>query len=533
MKREVDRRRGFRYRCARALATWVCLVFAVPPLAAELALLDAVQGGDVATVSEVLHAGADPNTLRIDGSTSLQVAVLNDHLEVVAALLAAGADPTLANRNGVTPLWLAVQNGNFEIVAALLDAGASANTRALTGETVLMAAAGGGRADLTELLIAQGAIIDAREPEYQQTALMIAARTGGADVIPVLVRHGADVNAQTKLGPRPVFHPPCKGTGCGSEGVGINRAGRPDRGERHPREGGMSALLYAAREGFADAARLLVEAGADKELAEANGITPLLMALLNNQLDVASLLLDRGAKVNVADFWGRTPLFASVDYRNLDMNSNLEGEPTDNGVDRPAVLKMIVRLLDEGANVNARTTEWPPQKMWLYALNDVSWVDVTGQTPFFRAALSGDTTTMRLLLEHGADPNIPTYLGTTPLMAAAGVNWTVDQTYTESPESLLEAVKLCLAQGADVNAANSMGLTALLGAVNRGSNDIVRFLAEHGAQLDVVDAVGRTAMQWAEGVFLAAVGQEQKPETIALLAELMEAQRAAARNEHD
>ena len=521
----------------RAIATWACMTLAAPTLGAELPaelpLVDAVEKGTAAAVAEMLAAGADPNARLIDGGTPLHIAVLNDRSEIVAALLAAGADAALANRNGVTPLWLAVQNGNVAITGALLAAGASANTRALTGETVLMAAAALGRADVAELLIAHGAIIDARDPEYRQTALMIAARAGGAEVIPVLVRHGADVNAQTKLGPRPVFHPPCKGTGCGSEGVGINRAGRPDRGERHPREGGMSALLYAAREGFTDAARLLVEAGANKELAEANGITPLLMALLNNQLDVASLLLDRGAEVNVADFWGRTPLFASVDYRNLDMNSTLEGEPTDNGVDRAPVLEMIVRLLGHGADVNARTKEWPPQKTWLYALNDVSWVDVTGQTPFFRAALSGDTTTMRMLLEHGADPNNPTYLGTTALMAAAGVNWTVDQTYTESPESLLEAVQLCLAHGADVNAANSMGLTALLGAVNRGSNDIVRLLAEHGARLDVVDAVGRTAMQWAEGVFLAAVGQEQKPETIALLTELMEADGPAAGNQHD
>jgi ankyrin repeat protein len=148
-------------------------------------------------------------------------------------------------------------------------------------------------------------------------------------------------------------------------------------------------------------------------------------------------------------------------------------------------------------------------------------VDFTGQTPFLRAALSADTTTMRLLLKHGADPNLPTLAGTTPLMAAAGVNWVVAQTYTESPQARIDAVMLCLELGADVNASNSMGLTALLGAVNRGSNDIIELLVTRGARLDIKDKEGRTPHRWAEGVFLAAVGAEHKPATIALLDRLM------------
>jgi ankyrin repeat protein len=148
-------------------------------------------------------------------------------------------------------------------------------------------------------------------------------------------------------------------------------------------------------------------------------------------------------------------------------------------------------------------------------------VDFTGQTPLLRAALSGDTTTMRLLVQRGADPNLATLAGTTPLMAAAGVNWAVGQTYTESPQASLDAVSLCLELGADVNAANSMGLTALLGAVNRGRNDIIELLVKHGARLDIKDKEGRTPLRWAEGVFLAAVGAERKPATIALLEKLM------------
>jgi uncharacterized protein len=256
-------------------------------------------------------------------------------------------------------------------------------------------------------------------------------------------------------------------------------------------------------------------------LPDANGIRPLLMSVLNDNLDVARLLLSKGANVNADDFWGRTPLWAAVEYRNLDMNNNDQDSPTDNGVDRAPILEFIKVLLEAGANVNARTRELPPSRRWLYSLNDVSWVDFTGQTPFLRAALSGDTATMRLLLERGADPHLPTLAGTTPLMAAAGVNWVVAQTYTESPQASIDAVTLCLELGADVNATNSMGLTALLGAVNRGANDLIEILVTRGARLDIMDKEGRTPMRWAEGVFLAAVGAERKPKTIELLEKLI------------
>jgi ankyrin len=443
-----------------------------------------------------------------------------DRLDLADALLKAGANVSAKDRYGITPIYLASLNGSASLIQRLLDAGADANATDPGGETALMTATRTGAVAAIRLLIDRGAQVDAREPEFQQTALMIAVREDHSPAVDLLIKAGAAVNAQTRKGPTPNFVPPCKGTGCGSEGVGINRGGLPDRGRRAEVKGGMTPLLYAARDGHLEPARLLVAAGADLELGDGNAIRPLLMAALNGQIAVARLLIDRGANVNADDFWGRTPLWAAVEYRNLDMNNNEQDSPTDNGVDRAPFLPLIQLLIDKGANVNARTRELPPPRRWLYSLNDVSWVDFTGQTPFLRAALSGDTTTMKLLVSRGADPNLPTLAGTTPLMAAAGVNWVVAQTYTESLQARYDAVALCLELGADVNATNSMGLTALLGAANRGSNDIIELLVKRGARLDVKDKEGRSALRWAEGVFLAAVGAEKKPATIALLEKL-------------
>jgi uncharacterized protein len=469
--------------------------------------------------SEVAASGEIDATDR-EGSTALLVAAMQDQLDAAKRQLALGASVDAANRYRVTPLYVATLHGNIDMMAALLAARAEPNGAAPSGETLLMTAAHGGSVKAMQLLISAGARVDAREPTFNQTALMIAARGNNAGAVALLLEHGADINARTAVGETPAFTPPCKGTGCGSEGVGINRGGLPDRGRRDPVKGGMTPLLYAAREGADGAMAVLIKHGANLELAEANGMTPLLMALLNNQLGVARQLIDAGANVDASDFYGRTPLWAAVEHRNLDMNNRIEDSPTTNNIDRAASLPLIKLLLAKGANVNARTREVPPPRKWLYALNDVSWVDYTGQTPFLRAAFSGDTTVMRLLLDYGADPNLATYGGTTPLMAASGVGWVVQQTYTESMPSLLEAIRICLERKADVNAVNSMGLTALLGAANKGANDIIKLLVANGARLDAVDKHGRDAYRWAGGVFLAAVGAELKPHTIALLDEL-------------
>jgi ankyrin repeat protein len=492
--------------------------------AADERLRQSIESGDLGLLENLVASGADLNETDVDGAGPLHWAVYHDRYEAARLLLDAGANPQLESRYGITPLYLAAVNGNTAMIESLLASGADAGAYGPNGETMLMTAARTGIPESLNTLLESGAEIDVRERTFDQTALMLAVREQNVAAVELLLDRGADVDARTLAGPAPEFTPPCKGTGCGSEGVGINRGGLPDRGRRDSALGGMTSLLYAARDGSLEIARLLIDAGADLEIAEANGIRPLLMSLLNGHLDVARLLVDAGAELNADDFWGRTPLFAAVDYRNLDMNNRDQDDPEDNGIDRAPYFETIEYLLERGADVDAQTREVPPSRRWLYSLGDVSWVDFTGQTPFLRAALSGDVAIMRLLHDYGADPNLTTQAGTTPLMAAAGVNWVVAQTYTESPESLIEAVEFCLELGNDINATNSMGLSALLGAANRGSNDIIRLLAERSADLDVIDVEGRSAIRWAEGVFLAAVGAERKPETIALLEEL----RAAA-----
>jgi ankyrin repeat protein len=474
--------------------------------------------------SAPLARAQDVNARDAEGATALLRAVWSDDLAAAKDLLRKGAQVSLANAVGITPVYVAAENGSAAMLRVLLDAGADVATRDGTGDTLLMAAVRAGNPDAVQLLIERGADVNAAEPQYGHTALMWAARRNDAAIMKLLLAKGASVEAQTRIGDKPAVRPP--GAGGGSHGVGIVRSGVPPQGEQQPTPGGMTPLLFAARDGLLDAAALLVEAGADVNTADPNGITPLVMALTNGQLPVAKLLLEHGADPRRADWWGRTPLWAAVDIRNLAVRSGTSAH--ENGIDRDAAMTLITMLLDRGVDVNARVKEFPPARRYLLPLGSLEWVDFTGQTAFIRAAQAADVPVMKLLLAKGADPAITTVNGTNALMAAAGVNWVIGETFSESPAAWLQAVQFCLDLGFDVNAANDMGLQAVHGAANRGSDDIIELLAKHGAQLDRADKEGRTPYVWAQGVFLATNSPVAKPSTMALIDRLTNGAASAA-----
>jgi ankyrin repeat protein len=480
-------------------------------------LADAAMHRDMAAVRSMLNQKADVNAPGADGTPALHWVVRVDDLETARLLIQAGANATMADRYGVTPISLAASNGNAAMIKLLLAAGADANSVDPTGETALMTAAKVGNLESVRTLLDGGAKVDTTDPTFKQTALMIAVREDHPDVVALLVKRGANVNAQTRTGETPGWILPNSVPGFG-HGIGIVRGGLPERGSRYFIPGGLTPLLYAARDGRLEAAKILLDAGADLEMMDPNGITPLLMAISNDQMSTAHFLIDRAAKINVSDWYGRTPLWTAVEVRNMDEDNG----SFENGVDREPVLDLIKVLLEKGANPNARTKESIPiRRFMLRTTGTLEWVDFTGQTPFLRAAYAGDITVMRLLLKYNADPKIATFGGTTPLMAAAGVNWVVDQTYDEGQKNLLEAVKLCYDLGLGVNDVNSMGVTAVMGAANRGSDEILEWLVSKGARLDVKDNEGRTPLNWAEGVFLATHPAKAKPSSMALIKKLM------------
>ena len=475
-------------------------------LGADARLADAVMAGDKEVFHSLLSDRADVNTAQTDGTTALHWAARRNDVAATEDLIKAGADVRAVNRYGVTPMNLAATNGSAAMIRILLDAGVDPNTATPGGETALMTAARTGKVDAAALLLDRGANVNAKDTVHGQTALMWAVLENHTGMVKLLLARGAGINVHTNVTrPKGEYVPARAG---GASGTGIIR----QRALPTP-DGGMTPLLFAVRDGNADMIRLLIDRGADIGQPSGNHTSPLLIALLNGQVGIATELIERGADPNAADDYHRAALFAAIDLRNF--NHEKYGDLPTDGRDP---LDLIKALLRKGADPNTRTDTVPVHGLMQF---DASWVNFDGQTPFVRAALSGDIDVMRLLLASGADPNIATAQGTTALMAASGINWIPGQTFSHSEAEYVEAVKLCLERGADVNAANSLKLTAMHGAANRGWESIIQILADHGAKLDAIDVGGRTPMTFAQGIFLAVRPPEAKPKAIALLKKLM------------
>jgi len=473
--------------------------------AADAGVADAVMNGDRDILRSLASDREHINTPQPDGTTALHWAVRRDDVAAVDALIAAGADVKAQNRYGVTPINLAATNGNPAIIGKLLAAGVDPNSANPSGETALMTAARSGKVPAVTLLLDKGANVNAKDTVHAQTALMWAVLENHTDVVKLLIARGADVNAHTNVTMPKGEYVPAKAGGASGNGI-IRQRALPTA------DGGVTPLLFAIRDGNSEMARLLVDHGAGINESSGNHTSPLLIALLNGQVGMATELLAKGANPNAADDYHRAALYAAIDLRNFNHDKYID-LPTDGGDPLP----LIKALIQKGADPNLRTNTVPVHGLMQF---DASWVNFDGETPFVRAALSGDIEVMRLLLAAGADPNIATTQGSTALMAAAGINWIPAQTYSHSESEYVEAVKLCLDRGADVNATNTLGFTAMHGAANRGWVSVIQILADHGAKVDVKDSEGRTPMTFAKGIFLAVRPPVAKPEAMALLQKL-------------
>jgi uncharacterized protein len=487
----------------------------------DIRLIEMVKNGDLAAASDLLRKRIDVNAAEADGTTALHWAVRQGAFDLADKLLRAGADVKAANRYGITAIYLASVDGNAAMIERLLKAGADANFAGPEGETALMTAARTGTVEAARVLLAHGAQVDARESWRGQTALMWAAAQRHPAMVKELIGHGADVNArsttqkwerQTTAEPREKWLPP----------------------------GGLTPLLFASREGCVECARILIESGANRDMTDPDGISPLLSAIINGHFDAAGMLLDQGADPNIADISGRTPLYSAVDFNTVPASNRPAPKVFDNQL---SSLDLIRALLDHGANPNARLKKQQPYRTKVDRGNDTMLG--AGTTPFLRAAKAGDISAMRMLIAYGADPKIATGSdtvndvsaanrrapgGINPLMAAAGLGTREEDTTgrRKTEADAIEAIKICLDAGVDINAVDGRGQTALHGAAIQGDDQVVKFLANRGAKLDVKDNRGLTpldaAMGRAGGFGFGGATGNPHPTTTALLKELMAAQ---------
>ncbi|HJT87000.1 MAG TPA: ankyrin repeat domain-containing protein [Bryobacteraceae bacterium] len=488
------------------------LLFTLTSTAATLA--DAVKNGDRGAVRQLLARHAGVNAPGADGTTPLAWAVEADDLETAKLLLHAGADAGKPNRYGVTPLWLAATNRDAAMIDALLQAGANPNAALPGGQTVLMTAARTGNAEAVDLLLARGADVHAREKTYGETALMFAAAENHAEAVKALVAHGAEVNARSAA----LEYPKDR---FGLEGVVTILP-----------HGSWTPLMYAARQGARAAAAALIDAGADLNLTDPDGTSALVFAILNGHYDTAALLVEKGANPNIADTAGMAALYAAVDMNTL---GEIYGRPSRPSTSKLSALGLMQALLAHGANPNAQLKSPTLQRAHTPGEGTLG----EGTTPLMRAAKNGDSAAIRLLLDHGADVSIRQKNGATALMFAAGLGRGVGVFAKDygTEADLLEAAKVLVAHGADVNAISGAGQTAMHFAAQAAdanlpvpSDDMVRFLAAHGARLDVVDKKGRTPVDMALGKGLRGrAGGPVAPRlgTVALLKQLMAGSGAA------
>ena len=504
-------------------------------------VIDAARKGDREAVRALLKQGADVSAAEGDGTTALHLAARAGDAELVQVLVYAGANLRATTRLGAyTPLMMAAQAGHSAAVAALIAGGADVNATSTTGTTPLMFAAQSGDTRTVTMLVEGGSEVNARETAMGQTPLMFAVAYNRVDVVRLLAARGADVQATSKVvdltklsspeeeSSRPRRQEPGSGEGGQRppDVAGVTRQYRYN--ELVGTSGGFAPLHFAARQGFVDVVTALVEAGADvNQVNPGDKSTPLVVATINGCFDIAKYLLENGADPNLASENGVGPLYGTLNVQWAP--KALYPQPQAYRQQQIGYLDYMKLLLDKGANPNTRLS----RKVWYSGYNfDLAGVDEIGATPFWRAAYGGDVEAMKLLVTYGADPTIPTIKpagrprtgdgdrlnvqdvsglppvpvggpAVTPLQAAAGVGYGegfAANSHRYAPSGLLAAVRYLVEEaGADVNAADHEGNTALHHAAARGDVEMIKYLVSKGADVSRVNREGQTTADMANG----------------------------------
>lgn len=423
----------------------------------DLRLLEAVQRGDLVAVLSLLQQQADVNGTRADGETALHWAAYRNDLETAQILIGGDARVDAANEYGITALSLSCTNRSDPMVRMLLEAGAKPNAAQSTGETVLMTCARTGSLTAVRLLLEKGANPNGRETRWRQTALMWALASGHSQVARTLIEHRADINARSI--------------------------------------GGFTPLLFAVQQNDLDSVRLLLAKGADLNYATEDHGNALTVASASGHEELGLFLLEQGAETDRPDAHGVTALHYTM-AQGLSLINSLNYDPAYRVVP-PSMHDLAKALLAKGANPNARIIT----RLRLGPDDPSTGMGMEGATPFFLAALGGDAEMMRFMVEHGADHTVTAKGDTTSLMAAAGAARGVTQgTLKQRLGKPEEAVRVMVKLGADVHATRENGQTALHAAAFAGENEVVEYLVDHGAEVEIEDNIGQTPWSMAIGI---------------------------------